>query len=321
MKTRTGTEERRRRPPSHLRGKWRFFYCHLPCGWLRLSTKTRFSLSRFRRGARGRVARRGIPAPPTPTAGAWLRKGSTPAWAAAGWRDVAWGGECDESAASPLIISTPRPLIAALHQAPDGSGCVREEGRCNSQVWRRVMRHTPEVNGASHRRCYMPVAPLLWRPVSSPCMHAGVLVGPGRERWGIGCRRRRELPDPRSGRGPHPRDGRRARMPGRLDPSSAAVDLEVDEAAGKAAVPRAPDLGGERVRPPDSAPCLDPSFQNTAPPSQPAQHNEDTRFPLLFWTLYSPWTLLLYYFCLIKASPRPDATPTVSVVCSSRHTR
>ncbi len=38
-----------------------------------------------------------------------------------------------------------------------------------------------------HRRCYMPVAPLLWRPVSSPCMHAGVLVGPGRERWGIGA--------------------------------------------------------------------------------------------------------------------------------------
>ncbi len=142
----------------------------------------------------------------------------------------------------------------------------------------------------------------------------------GRKGWGIGCRRRRELPDPRSGRGPHPRDGRRARMPGRLDPSSAAVDLEVDEAAGKATVPRAPDLGGERVRPPDSAPYLDPSFQNTAPPSQPAQHNEDTRFPLLFWTLYSPWTLLFYYFCWIKASPRPDATPTVSVVCSSRHT-
>ncbi len=140
-----------------------------------------------------------------------------------------------------------------------------------------------------------------------------------RERWGNGCRRRRELPDPRSGRGPHPRDGRRARMPGRLDPSSAAVDLEVDEAAGKATVPRAPDLGGECVRPPDSAPYLDPSFQNTAPPSQPAQHNEDTRFPLLFWTLYPLWTLL-YYFCLIKASPRPDATPTVSVVCSSRHT-
>ncbi len=133
-----------------------------------------------------------------------------------------------------------------------------------------------------HRRCYMPAAPLLWRPVSSPCMHAGVLVGPGRERWGNGCRRRRELPDPRSGRGPHPRDGRRARMPGRLDPSSAAVDLEVDEVAREATVPRAPDLRGERVRPPDSAPYLDPSFLNTAHPSQPAPHDEDTRSPVYF---------------------------------------
>ncbi len=42
VEIRTGTEERRRRPPSHLRGKWPFCYCHLPCGWLRLSTKTRF---------------------------------------------------------------------------------------------------------------------------------------------------------------------------------------------------------------------------------------------------------------------------------------
>ncbi len=42
VKTRTGTEEQRRRPPSHQRRKWRFFYCHLPCGWLRMSIKTRF---------------------------------------------------------------------------------------------------------------------------------------------------------------------------------------------------------------------------------------------------------------------------------------
>ncbi len=177
------------------------------------------------------------------------------------------------------------------------------------------MRHTPEVNGASS-------PPLLYAGCASP-LETGLF--PVHARWcprgsRKGALRDRVPPKARAaGRGPHPRDGRRARMPGRLDPSSAAVDLEVDEAAGKAAVPRAPDLGGERVRPPDSAPYLDPSFQNTAPPSQPAQHNEDTRFPLLFWTLYSPWTLLLYYFCLIKASPRPDATPTVSVVCSSRH--
>ncbi len=73
-----------------------------------------------------------------------------------------------------------------------------------------------------------------------------------------------------------------------------------DEAAEEAAAPRAPDPRGERVRPPDSAPYLDPSFQNTAPPSQPAQHNEDTRFPCLFWTRHPLWTLF-YYFCLIKS--------------------
>ncbi len=55
-----------------------------------------------------------------------------------------------------------------------------------------------------------------------------------------------------------------------------------DEAAGEASAPRAPDPRGERVRPPDSAPYLDPSFQNTAPPSQPAQHDEDTRSPVYF---------------------------------------
>ncbi len=80
---------------------------------------------------------------------------------------------CDESAASSLIISTPRPLIAALHQAPDGSGCVREEGRCNSQVWRRVMRHTPEVNGASS-------PPLLYAGCASP-LETGLF--PVHARW------------------------------------------------------------------------------------------------------------------------------------------
>ncbi len=49
---------------------------------------------------------------------------------------------CDDSSAAPLLSASPRPLIAALHQAPDGSGCVREEGRWNSHGWRRVMGHT-----------------------------------------------------------------------------------------------------------------------------------------------------------------------------------
>ncbi len=59
---------------------------------------------------------------------------------------------CDELATSPLFSASPRPLIATLHQAPDGSGCVREEGRLNSQVQRSgdeasftsgVSHHTP----------------------------------------------------------------------------------------------------------------------------------------------------------------------------------
>ncbi|XP_042605546.1 uncharacterized protein LOC122141674 [Cyprinus carpio] len=47
-----------------------------------------------------------------------------------------------------------------------------------------------------------------------------------------------------------------------------------------AAAPRAPERRGERVRPPDSAPYLDPSFPNTGPPSRTPQHDKDTRFPI-----------------------------------------
>ncbi len=114
-----------------------------------------------------------------------------------------------------------------------------------------------------HRRCYMPSAPLLWRPVSSPCMHAGVLVGPGRERqpWRTALARRLTGQDARPG---------------------TAVGPKEDEAADGSRYPRSPDPRGESVRPPDSAPYLDPSFQNTAPPSQPAQHKEDTRSPVYF---------------------------------------
>ncbi len=50
----------------------------------------------------------------------------------------------------------------------------------------------------------------------------------------------------------------------------------LDEAAGEVTAPRAPDLRGEHVWLPDSAPYLDSSFQNTAPPSQTPQHDEGT---------------------------------------------
>ncbi|KAL0194509.1 hypothetical protein M9458_008081, partial [Cirrhinus mrigala] len=36
------------------------------------------------------------------------------------------------------------------------------------------------------------------------------------------------------------------------------------------------------------------------------------QIPLLFWTLFPPFLDTLFY-CLIKASPRPDVTPPVSV--------
>ncbi len=93
---------------------------------------------------------------------------------------------------------------------------------------------------------------------------------------GFPCRQRREPPDTQSRRN-HTRDT--AVGPGcRADQSR----REVDEAAGEATTPHAPDFRGEGVRPPDSAPYLDPSFQNTAPPSQTPQHNESTRSPVYF---------------------------------------
>ncbi len=67
-------------------------------------------------------------------------------------------------------------------------------------------------------------------------------------------------------------------------PGCRAIPLEAPRAQRRtkplmeaaALAPRTPE------GPPDSAPYLDPSFQNTAPPSQPAQHDEDTRSPVYF---------------------------------------
>ncbi len=94
-----------------------------------------------------------------------------------------------------------------------------------------------------------------------PCMHAGVLVGPGRERWGTRTASARRLTGQDAG--PYPWKCRGPK-------------------GGRSRRPCAPDTRGERVRPPDSAPYLDPSISNTAPPSRTPQLDEDTRSPVYF---------------------------------------
>ncbi len=118
-----------------------------------------------------------------------------------------------------------------------------------------------------HRRCYMPSAPLLCGPVSSP-VHA---------RW---C----------------PRGSRKG--------ASSAEDRtrETADGPGCRAVPLEAPRAQRRTPPPmeAAAPYLDPSFQNTAPPSQPAQHDEDTRSPVYFGHLI-PFGHFILLFLLNKS--------------------
>ncbi len=84
-----------------------------------------------------------------------------------------------------IIIITPS-FNVALHQAPDGSGLCERGGVLKTARSGGVWWGTPDVNEASS-------PPLLNAEGASPredrssfpCMHAGVLVGPGRERRGI----------------------------------------------------------------------------------------------------------------------------------------
>ncbi len=142
------------------------------------------------------------------------------------------------------------------------------------------MRHTPEVNGASS-------PPLLYAECASP-LETGLF--PVHARWcPRGSRREREGATAAhvtrlTGQDAGPYNPRRCVGRRRMKPLR------------EAAAPRAPDPRGERRAAPDSAPYLDPSFQNTAPPSQPAQHQRGPQIPRLFWTLHPLWTLF-YYFC------------------------
>ncbi len=174
---------------------------------------------------------------------------------------------CDESAASPLIISISpslnrRPSPGSRREWVCERGGALKTSRSGGMWW-----GTPEVNGASS-------PPLLYAECASP-RETGLF--PVHARWCPRGSRKGALRE----QVPHPWHGWRARMPGRIIPGG-AVGRRRMKPLQEAAAPRAPDPRGERVQPPDSAPYLDPSFQNTAPPSQPAQHDEDTRSPVYF---------------------------------------
>ncbi len=123
-----------------------------------------------------------------------VEEGSTPVWAAAGWRGCRLGGGVWRvGCLPPNYQHLPVPYSPPFTRLPTGVGVWERRGTETARsggVWWGTHLKWMEPH---HRRCYMPSAPLLWRLVSSPCMHAGVLVGPGRERWGSNCRTRTRL--------------------------------------------------------------------------------------------------------------------------------
>ncbi len=248
-----------------------------------------------------------------------VEEGSTPAWAAAGWRGCRLGGGMWRVSCLPPNYQHSPSLNRRPSPGSRREWVCERGGRCNSQVWRRVMRHTPEVNGASS-------PPLLYAGCASP-LETGLF--PVHARW---C----------------PRGSRKGALRDRVPPKARAAGPAVRTRTAPARRPSGQDAGptrpieccrgprggrsrwkshrpsrpgprrgaraaaGLRPLPGPFLPEHCPSFTTRA-----AQRGHQIP-PFILDTLF-PWTLLLYYFCLIKASPRPDATPTVSVVCSSRH--
>ncbi len=124
-----------------------------------------------------------------------------------------------------------------------------------------------------HRRCYMPVAPLLWRPVSSP-VHA---------RW---C----------------PRGSRKGASRRRTAP----VRRLTGQDAGPYTWERRGPIGGQSRQGSRRPRAPGPRWGARAatglrPLPGPVVHNPRSQrghqIPCLFWTLYPLWTHLFYYFC------------------------
>ncbi len=199
----------------------------------------------------------------------------------------------------PYYHHHPVPYSPPFTRLPTGVGVWERRGAETARsggVWW----GTPEVNGASS-------PPLLYVERASP-LETGLF--PVHAHW---CPRGSKKGAVKR-RAPRPWDVWWARMPGRITLGSAAGQKE-DEAAEWSRRPSRP--GHERGA--RAAAGLRPL--TWTPPSRtlPFLHDEDTRSPVYFGHFNPFGHVILLYFCWIKASPTPDATPTVSVVCSSRH--
>ncbi len=158
--------------------------------------------------------------------------------------------------------------------------CERE-GRCNSQVWRRVMRHTPEVSGASSPPLLYACAcasPLETGPLPRACTLVSSWVQEG-------CV---------EGAAAAPVHGWRARMPGRIIPGGAVARR--GRAARRSRAPRAPDPRGSACG------RRTPPLTWTLPSrTLPLLHNPRSQrghqTPCLFFGLFIP---LGHFYCIIS---------------------
>ncbi len=202
----------------------------------------------------------------------------------------------------PLIIS----ISPSLNRRPS-PGSRREwvcerRGRWNSQVWRRVMRHTWSEWSIITAAVICRVRLSSRRSLPRACTLVSSWVQEGSVEGASAAPVTRLTGQdagpysPRRCRGPKEDEAaRRSRRPSRSGPGE-----------GSACGRRTPPLTW--TLPSRTLPLLHNPRSTTRTPD-----------PLFILDTSSPLDTLFYYFCSIEASPRPDATPTVSVVCSSRH--
>ncbi len=215
-----------------------------------------------------------------------VEEGSTPVWAAAGWRGCRLGGECDESVASPLIISISPSLIrrpspgSRREWVCERGGALKQPGlaACDeAHTWSEWSLITAavicRVRLSSGDRSLPRACTLVSSWVQVGCVEGAAAA---------------------------PVHGWRARMPGRIIPGGAVARRRtkpLQEAATLALRTREGSACGRRT----------PPLTWTLPSrTLPLLHNPRsttrTPDPLFLLDTLSPLDTLFYYFCLIKAN-------------------